>query len=157
VRQHQEMNMPRKGLASILTQQIKPLTEFWMAKVREDERITSDEGLSKIELLDHIPSIIQEICELIELGEEPGLKNTHEARASVYTRYHQGYRGSDVIRELALLRRILCDALVNSSSNGSFNLTLDEYVAATRILNSYLDEEMRYAISVYGDSPRPNS
>lgn len=143
--------MKPAAIAKALKEDCKSLTETWIQKVRDDYRITSDEGLSKHELMDHVPAIIQEIGGLIEAGEHPDIGNTHEARASVYTRYHQGYRGSDVIRELSLLRQILCNYLLNYQPS----LPLEDYAKLTQVINSYIDEEMRYAISVYGDSPAP--
>ncbi len=142
--------MNQTHIAFAIGSNVNKLTESWMQQVRDDERITSDEGLSKVELRDHIPQIIEEICELIDKGDQPGLKNTHEARASVYLRYNQGYRGRDVIRELSLLRLLLFDHLTALFSNTP-SLLVDDYANAARIINLYIDEEMRYAISIYGD------
>ena len=129
---------------------VNKLTEAWMQQVRDDDRITSDEGLTRHELQDHVPQIIEEICELIKTGDQPGLQNTHEARASVYLRYNQGYRGRDLVRELSLLRLLLFDHLTHLFSINS-TLIVEDYATSARIINLYLDEEMRYAISVYGD------
>jgi hypothetical protein len=82
-------------------------------------------------------------------GEIPGVTNTHEARANVYTRIAQGYTGRDLVRELALLRMALIDFVMESVTDEPLGITPADRHAAMRILNLYLDEEMRYAITVY--------
>jgi hypothetical protein len=141
--------MRQTEISKVIKDNIKELTEAWMEQVREDQRITSDAQLSHIELMDHVPAIIDEISSLIEWNQQPHAKNTHEARASVYTRVHQGYRGQDLIREISLLRLTLLDHLATSSAEILLDLTLDEYTRTAKIINLYLDEEMHYAISVY--------
>ena len=142
--------MKQAQISIAIGSHINKLTEAWMQQVRDDDRITSDEGLSWRELQDHIPQIIEEICEFIKIGEQPSLKNTHEARASVYLRFNQGYRGRDLIRELSLLRLLLFDHITEVFATTP-ELAVADYAQAGRIINLYLDEEMRYAISVYGD------
>lgn len=141
--------MRQTEISKIIKNNIKELTEAWMGQVRQDQRITSDAQLSYIELMDHVPAIIDEISSLIEWNQQPHAKNTHEARASVYTRLHQGYRGQDLIREISLLRLTLLDHLATNSAGILLDLTLDEYTRTAKIINLYLDEEMHYAISVY--------
>jgi hypothetical protein len=141
--------MTKAAISKVIKDNIKELTEAWMRLVREDQRIISDAQLSSVELMDHVPAIIDELSSLIEWDQQPHTKNTHEARASVYTRIHQGYRGQDLIREISLLRLTLLDHLVTGCAKIPLDLTLDEYIRTAKIINLYLDEEMRYAISVY--------
>ncbi len=129
---------------------IDQLIEVWSLAVRKDTRIESDSNLSKPELVDHVPAMIGEICELIRKSETPSVRNNIEARANVYVRFHQGYMGRDLIRELSLLRITLLDYLMEISSGESLGLNPEERHDVAMIINLYLDEEMRYAISIYG-------
>ena len=141
--------MSQAVIADGIKDNIRQLIENWIAAVRDDPRIESDDKLSKPELIDHVPAIIEEICELIRSGETPGVRNVSEARANVYTRFHQGYTGRDLIRELSLLRITLLDYLMEISSDASRGVDAKNRHDAGTILNLYLDEEMRYAITVY--------
>lgn len=149
--------MSKAIIADKIESNIDQLIETWSRAVRDDPRIESDENLSKPELVDHVPAIIEEICVLIRNGETPGVRNSDEARVNVYTRFHQGYKGRDLIRELSLLRITVLDYLMEISSDASLGINAQERHGAATILNLYLDEEMRYAISVYsnrqGSSP----
>jgi hypothetical protein len=142
------MNGPM--IADEIERSIPGLIENWTRSVREDPRIQSDDELSKPELIDHVPAIVEEICSLIRKSETPGVRNSHEARVNVYTRLQQGYEGRDLIRELSLLRIILLDHLIEVSSDQSIALNTKDHRDAAMIINLYLDEEMRYAITVYG-------
>ena len=104
-------------------------------------------------LIDHVPAILHEICALIRNNETPEVRNSQEARANVYVRFHQGYKGRDLIRELSLLRITLLDHLLDISSDETLAQDPESSHNAARIFNLYLDEEMRYAISVYGTAP----
>lgn len=149
--------MSKAIIADKIESNIDQLIETWSRAVRDDPRIESDENLSKPELVDHVPAIIEEICVLIRNGETPEVRNSDEARVNVYTRFHQGYKGRDLIRELSLLRITVLDYLMEIASDASLGINAQDRHEAATILNLYLDEEMRYAISVYsnrqGSSP----
>lgn len=150
--------MNQAAIADEIENTIDRLIETWTEAVRDDPRIESDATLSKPELIDHVPAILHEICALIRNNETPEVRNSQEARANVYVRFHQGYKGRDLIRELSLLRITLLDYLLDVSSNEPTARDTEGSHNAARILNLYLDEEMRYAISVYGNassSPEP--
>jgi len=143
--------MSQSKIADALESRLDQLIESWTIAVRDDPRIESDAKLTKPELIDHVPAIILEICALMQNGETPAVHNSHEARANVYTRFYQGYTGRDLIRELSLLRITLLDALMEIASDESLGIDSQARHKAATILNLYLDEEMRYAISIYGN------
>jgi RsbT co-antagonist protein rsbRD N-terminal domain len=145
--------MSQTTIADQIESHIGHLIEAWTVAVREDPRIQSDENLTKPELIDHVPAILEEICELIRKREIPGVRNSLEARANVYVRFHQGYTGRDLVRELSLLRITLLDYLMELSLGGTVDLNSEERHEAGKIINLYLDEEMRYAISVFCNPP----
>ena len=145
--------MSQEAIAHRIESHLERLIELWTSAVRDDPRIESDEALTKPELIDHVPAIVQEICELIRKNEVPNVRNSHEARANVYGRYQQGYKGRDLIRELSLLRITLLDHLKSISDDKKASFDSEEVHKSAKILNLYLDEEMRYAISVYESAP----
>lgn len=140
-------------VASLIESHIRQLVEKWSLAVRHDPRIESDANLSKPELIDHVPAIIEEICELIRNSETPGVRNSLEARANVYLRFHQGYKGRDLIRELSLLRITLLDDLMEIIAGQQSTVSVRDHHEIAKIINLYLDEEMRYAISVFAYRP----
>lgn len=143
------MTLP--DLAGLVQAHIREIVIEWIEAVRNDPRIHSDEGFTDKGLRDHVPFMIEEICNLLSAGQTPQAANTREGRVHVYTRYRQGYRARDLVCEISLLRIILLDHLaagMHSSQMGG----MKTYVEATRIINRYIDEELRYAISVYTEA-----
>jgi hypothetical protein len=123
----------------------------WRGAVRSDQRIRSDSALSQRELTDHVPQIVEEICELMRFDQEPSISTTDEARANVYIRVRQGYSGPELVWELSLLRMTLLGHLAELQPETQLGIDLHSYARLSRIVNLYIDLELRYAISVYTD------
>ena len=143
--------MTNQAIADRLEAGIQEVVARWRSAVRSDQRIRSDSALSQRELTDHVPQIIEEICDLIRSDQEPSISTTDEARANVYIRIRQGYSGPELVWELSLLRMALLRYLAELQSEAQLDIDLDRYVRLARILNLYIDLELRYAISVYTD------
>ena len=143
--------MSYSAVADLIRSNASTILADWRSVVRDDSIINSDDDLSAKELTDHIPQIIEQICELISLDEEPSIATTNEARAAVYMRVYQGYSGRDLIWELSLLRMTLLSQITTFGTDKLIVLDLEQYFRVSQIVNLYIDLEMRYAISVYSD------
>lgn len=144
--------MANEKLSAFVEANIEHLTEMWMQAVRSDARIDSDAALSRLELRDHVPAIIEEICELLRADETPSPTNTLEGRVKVYLRFQQGYRGRELAREVSLLRTTLLDFLADRCADPLMNAALKVYYPAARIINLYMDEILINAISAYSEA-----
>src|SRR5215813_7570880 len=133
--------MTHAVLADRLEEGLQEVLARWRKAVRSDRLIQSDAVLSQRELTDHVPQIVQEICELIRTSQEPSISTTDEARANVYIRVRQGYSGPELVWELSLLRMALLGYLAEFQADG---MDLDSYVDLARIINIYIDLELRY-------------
>ncbi|MEP7339778.1 MAG: RsbRD N-terminal domain-containing protein [Acidobacteriota bacterium] len=139
------------NLADLIQAHTRDIVNDWIEAVRNDPRIHSDEDLTDKGIRNHVPFMIEEMCNLLRVGQMPQAANTREGRVHVYTRYRQGYRARDLVCEISLLRIILLDDLAESMLSTQTG-GLKTYVEATRIINRYIDEELRYAISVYTEA-----
>jgi hypothetical protein len=142
------------NLADLIQANNHKIVTSWIDAVRSDPRIYSDEDLSDHGIRNHVPFIVEEICQLLRAGETPQAANTREGRVHMYTRYRQGYRARDLVCELSLLRLILLDEMAEHLSAGQVMESWKSYVEAARNINRYIDEELRYAISVYTEAER---
>lgn len=141
--------MPNQDFADLIERNIENLVEEWMIAVRADESIISSDDLSEGGLRDHVPQVLEEICEILRTEQKPNVFNTREARVNAYTRYCQNYRAQDLAAEISLLRMILLDCLSKSLQYSETKFELQDYFTATRLINLYLDEEMRYGFSIF--------
>ena len=148
------MTLPE--IADLIDRGAAELLRLWIDAVRADEGITSDEDLSEGGLIDHVPFMLEEISELLRDGRPVAAADIREARVHAYTRFRQGYRARDLVRESSHLRLILLDHLkdgLSRKTNGS--TPLGSYHEAARAINLYLDEELRYAVSIYTEELKP--
>ena len=137
-------------IADLIDRSAHELLRLWIDAVRSDEGITSDEDLSEGGLIDHVPFMLEEISGLLRAGRAATAANIHEARVHAYTRFRQGYRARDLVRESSHLRLILLDHLKDGLSRKTNGRTpLGAYHEAVRSISLYLDEELRYAVSIY--------
>src|SRR5262249_39586299 len=127
----------------------------WIEAVRNDPRIHSDEDLTDQGLRNHIPFIIEEICNLLRARQIPQAADAREARVHVYTRSRQDSRARDLVCEISLMRMMLLDDLAAellSMRKGG----LKTYVEAARIINRFLVENIRSATEIYTEAEKQN-
>jgi hypothetical protein len=141
-------------IAGLIEAQGQDIVSAWVTAVRNDPRIQSDENLTDQGVRNHIPFLIEEICQILQAGEVPQVDNTREGRVHSYTRYRQGYRARDLITEISLLRLLLLDRVAELVWSTQRERAFGTYIEAANIINRYLDEELRYGISVYTETER---
>ena len=84
------------------------IVRTWTEKVASDRRINSDERLSYLQLVDHVPQIVEELHDA--LGDVPGeTPMLTQGREHGRQRWRQGYELKEVVRELTLLRVTLVE------------------------------------------------
>jgi hypothetical protein len=142
-------------IADLIERSANELLRLWVETVRADKGITSDGDLSEGGLIDHVPAVIEEICEVLRAGDVPRVNNTRESRVHAYTRFRQGYRARDLIRESSHLRLILLDHINRALRFRASGERLGAYHETARTINLYIDEEMRYAVSIYTEELKP--
>src|SRR5919199_3535247 len=101
--------MPQAEIARLIETHRDELVNYWVRNVRADQTIQSDADLTEGGLVDHVPVLLDEVCAMLRAGELPNVANMNEARVHAYTRFRQGYRARDLVREVALLRRTLIE------------------------------------------------
>ncbi|HYE66904.1 MAG TPA: RsbRD N-terminal domain-containing protein, partial [Pyrinomonadaceae bacterium] len=89
-----------KGLDTIVRE--------WTEKVMSDERIQSDAQLTRAQLLDHIPQIIEELG-LALANERSEATDLKKGRDHGRLRWRQDFDLKEVLRELMLLRTVLME------------------------------------------------
>src|SRR5215207_10867771 len=84
------------------------IVRTWTEKVAADRRVKSDDRLSYLQLVDHIPQIVEELHDALGdgNGHAPALT---QGREHGRQRWRQGYELKEVVRELTLLRVTLVE------------------------------------------------
>lgn len=137
-------------IANLIADSTDELVRVWVQAVRSDEGIQSDGDLTEGGLVDHVPVMLEEVSDVLRTGRRPTAENIREARVHAYTRFRQGYRARDLVRESSHLRLILLDHIserLGGEARGAASLAA--YHEAARVINQYLDEELCYGVSIY--------
>ncbi|NKJ47844.1 histidine kinase [Burkholderia sp. SG-MS1] len=108
---------PLTAFAAQLRSQQVDLTERWMKAVFRDAELTESDRLTYEQLADHIPNILDEICSVLENQDLDHVEDAIERDARLHgkTRWKQGYRIDELVRELDLFRQMLAGAIVEFS------------------------------------------
>jgi len=107
-----ERNEPGPGLGALVELVSSSSTEredilrLWIAGVDRNPDITSSNGLTYKQLLDHLPQLCEELAELQRIRRSNECPRRHRM-PMVGKRWQQGYLLEEVIREIHLFRRQL--------------------------------------------------
>src|ERR671915_22541 len=100
-----EMNV----LCEALRGSIDEVTLRWVDRVKSDPYIRADDPLTLSQLVDHVPQMLEELCDLLGQGGEPDFKTVRAASSHGYARSLAGYSLTELLRELELLRECVFD------------------------------------------------
>jgi hypothetical protein len=124
----------------------------WTHKVATDRRVSSDAQLTYMQLVDHVPQILEEIRSAMVRDPESGVE-TRQGEEHGRLRWKQGYELKEVVRELMLLRTTLLEFIENY--RGALqNKKADQLMQAYRRINGFIDEELYRTIEAYLESAR---
>lgn len=138
-------------ISRLLASGSEQIVRTWSEKVISDRRVQSDSQLSYIQLIDHIPQIIEELKHAMATA--PSEESLTEARLHGRQRWRQGYELKEVIRELILLRATLLEFL--ETYRGAMRQhNLDQLARAYRQINGFMDEELYKTVEAYLDAPQ---
>jgi hypothetical protein len=150
-RSHDTPEVPptvKEAISRLLKTGQETIVRDWTEKVTSDRRVNSDSRLSYLQLVDHIPEIVEELQRAIANSDGSMLR---EGREHGRQRWRQGYELKEVVRELTLLRATLVEFLERYSGA----LPKRSYEDLARSLNSinvFMDDEIYRTVEAYLDA-----
>jgi hypothetical protein len=128
------------------------IVRTWTEKVTADRRVSSDERLSYLQLVDHIPEIVEELHEALGPG-APEPSALQQGREHGRQRWRQGYELKEVVRELALLRVTLVE-FIELYRGALPARPTDELTRSFHRINVFMDDEIYRTVEAYLDASR---
>jgi hypothetical protein len=128
------------------------IVRTWTEKVTADRRVTSDERLSYLQLVDHIPQIVEELHDAL------GDANVHapaltKGREHGRQRWRQGYELKEVVRELTLLRATLVE-FIELYRGALPPRPPEELTRSFHRINIFMDDEIYRTVEAYLDASK---
>ena len=123
----------------------------WTERVTTDRRVNSDARLSYLQLVDHIPQIVEELQEALVSAQQGERQMLREGREHGRQRWRQGYELKEVVRELTLLRATLVEFL--ERYRGALPLSApEELTRSFNQINLFMDDEIYKTVEAYLDA-----
>lgn len=137
----------QEDISRLLKNGSETIVRKWTEKVTADKRINSDARLSYIQLVDHIPEIVEELhLALARDAPEGGM--LQQGREHGRQRWRQGYELKEVVRELTLLRATLMEFI--ETYRGALNVQTPEHIARSyHKISIFLDDEIYKTVEAY--------
>jgi signal transduction histidine kinase len=126
-------------LGEFLLARREDILRLWIAGVDRNPDITSSNGLTYKQLLDHLPQLCGELAELLK---DPGLERNPDVVSNAHgkKRWQQGYQLDEVIREIQLLRRHLLERWLPDFCLQNEHLVGETKRVAKKIIHGFFDE-----------------
>lgn len=137
---------------------VDAITLTWVQRVKRNPEIESDEGLTLSQLVDHIPEMIEEICDLLTQEEDLDFEKIRAATKHGFMRSAEGYSLSELLRELELLRDCIFGFLADYIADK--RLSSQDAVRALRRINRYFSDDVLFVVDHYlkrSENPRLTS
>jgi hypothetical protein len=123
----------------------------WAEKVSADRRVNSAARLSYLQLVDHIPQIVEELRRALA-EESPDGRMLQQGAHHGRQRWKQGYELKEVVRELTLLRATLLEFFDRYRGALRFQNT-EEFSRSYQKINVFIDDEIYKTVEAYLDAP----
>ncbi|HEX7316005.1 MAG TPA: RsbRD N-terminal domain-containing protein [Pyrinomonadaceae bacterium] len=127
------------------------IVRTWTEKVSSDRRINSDERLSYLQLVDHIPQIVEELHDALGGGHGGGM--LIQGREHGRQRWRQGYELKEVVRELTLLRVTLVE-FIELYRGALPPRPPEELTRSFHRINVFMDDEIYRTVEAFLDASR---
>jgi hypothetical protein len=127
-----------------LRSSIDALTVEWVRRVRDDPYMKSDDSLTIPQIVDHVPQMLEELCDLLGRNPEADFETIRASSEHGYMRAAEGYSLPDLLRELELLRDCLFNFVAETEI--AHNVERAETIRALRLVNHYFSEDILFVV-----------
>ncbi len=136
-----------KALCAALRESADTVTQEWVRRVTSDPSLRADDPLTLQQLIDHVPQMLEELCDLLSRKGEPDFTMVRAASSHGYARSLEGYTLTELLRELEILR----DCVFNfvAETEDARGAALPETVRALRVVNQYFGEDIIFVVEHY--------
>lgn len=141
------MSSELEPLCDALSNNIETVTVRWVRRVRHDPYLKSDDHLTLTQIVDHVPQMLEELCEMFRYKEEPDFDTIRASSEHGYIRAAQGYSLTELLREIEVLRDCVFDFVAETEE--AQQMERDTAIDALRRINKYFSEDIIFVVEHY--------
>lgn len=132
------------SLCTAMRGSIDKITLDWVRRVQQDPYLHADDPLTLTQIVDHIPQMLEEICDLLTQGAEPDFNTIRASSQHGYIRSAEGYTLTELLRELELLRDCVFNFVAETEIKEG--LSRADSIRALRLVNEYFGEDIIFVV-----------
>ena len=134
-----------KLLCDAMRANIETITLRWVHHVHDDPYLQAkDSKLTLPQIIDHVPQMLEELCDLLDREEEPDFKTIRASSEHGYVRSAEGYSLTQLLRELELLRDAVFNFVAETEIKQGVNRP--DTIRALRRVNKYFGEDIIFVV-----------
>lgn len=133
-----------KPLCDALLGNVEQITLEWVRRVQSDPYLKADDNLTLTQIIDHVPQMLEELCDLMGKPGEPNFDKIRASSQHGYIRSVEGYPLTELLRELELLRDCVFNFVVETEVKQ--NLDRTHSIRALRLINKYFGEDILFVV-----------
>ena len=141
------MSANLEQLCRTLNSSIEAITVRWVKRVQKDPYLKSDDHLTLPQIVDHVPQMLEELCEIFGREEEPDFNTIRASSEHGYIRAAEGYSLTELLRELEILRDCIFDFVAETEIK--IKMDRNESLLALRRVNKYFSEDIIFVVEHY--------
>jgi hypothetical protein len=123
-----------------MRESVDSITLGWVKRVQRDDYLRSRNRLTLAQMVDHVPQMLEELCELFGEEGEPDFQDIRAASEHGYVRAAEGYTLTQLLRELELLRDCIFDFVAETELKRGVNRP--DTIQALQLVNKYFGEDI---------------
>jgi hypothetical protein len=127
-------------LCAEMRQSVDSITLGWVQRVHQDSYLRSRNRLTLAQIVDHVPQMLEELCELFSRQGEPDFEAVRAASEHGYVRAAEGYTLTQLLRELELLRDCIFNFVAETEIKRGVNRP--DTIRALKLVNKYFGEDI---------------
>jgi hypothetical protein len=129
-----------ESLCAAMRESVDSITLGWVQRVQQDPYLRSRNRLTLAQIVDHVPQMLEELCELFGEEGEPDFETIRAASEHGYIRAAEGYTLTQLLRELELLRGCLFNFVAETEIKRGVNRP--DTIQALKLVNKYFGEDI---------------
>lgn len=132
------------SLCIAMRRSIEAITLDWVRRVQHDSYLRSDDRLTLTQIVDHVPQMLEELCDLFGRKGEPDFQEIRASSEHGYIRSAEGYTLVELLRELELLRDCVFNFVAETEIRQGINRP--DTIRALKLVNKYFGEDIIFVV-----------
>lgn len=133
-----------KPICETMRTNVETIVLQWIDRVRSDPYLKADDQLTLTQIVDHVPQMLEELCDILVQEGEPSFESIRASSQHGYIRSAEGYSLTELLRELELLRDCVFNFVVETEDK--LGVPRADATHALRLINRYFGEDILFVV-----------